>query len=82
MAKAKGELFDQFESQPKRSRTTTSAVRLTREEKLALKVAALGRQTPIYQYLHDIVMPTVYRDCDATMFDLRCAISGKERASV
>lgn len=78
--KVKGDLFDQFESQPRRKRKTTSTMLLTQEEKLALKIAALGQQTPVYRYLHRIVMPTVYRDCDATMFDLSCALYGKERA--
>jgi hypothetical protein len=55
------DLFDQF-CAGLRPKPVTASVRMTKDEKLALRVAALGCGLPVYRYLHEIIMPTVYRD--------------------
>jgi hypothetical protein len=73
------DLFDQFDSGPK-PRLTTASVRMTKDEKLALRVAALGCGLPVYRYLHELVMPTVYRDADMVMTKLSGNIEAAQSA--
>ncbi len=73
------DLFDQFYAGPP-PKPTTASVRMTKDEKLALRVAALGCGLPVYRYLHELVMPTVYRDADMVMTRLSNRIEGVRNA--